>query len=214
MAADKFDFFLVAEGAGVDEFSAFITEDAEGHGGFVALVLVAHEKELGVFLPDFAFGNLEASVVLVGFDKGGNGVGDFEGVAGGTFLRRNGVEEFQDMGGGNGGGATGKASPGGAGNLGGLFSEEVEAGDGFLFFLPADEAGGAPVGKVWLVDGRGGELGGEDFLDGREGVEPGEDVGGAPSVFEAAVEFFADGFGRLAILPMEECCFIFLIFSF
>jgi len=55
---------------------------------------------------------------------------------------------------------------------------------------------GAPVGEVLGSDGFGGELSGEDFLDGREGVEPGQDFGAVLAVEEPMVELLAEVEGK------------------
>jgi len=196
VTSEEFDFGGVIEGAGLDEAGAFVLEETEANGDDVALVLVAHEENLGLFLADFPFGELEADVVLVGLDEGGDGGGNFEGVARGAFVWGNGFEKFQDLAGGDGGSATGKTPAGGVHEVGGVFAEFGEAGNGLLFFLPAAKTGDAPVGEVLFDDGSAGELGSENFLDAGKGVEPGKDFGGGLAVFEAAVEFFADEFGE------------------
>ena len=60
-----------------------------------------------------------------------------------------------------------------------------------------------PVAEVGFVDGLGGEMGGEDGLDFREPVEPGEEVPGQFAVLEAQVELLTDGQRERAILPLR-----------
>ena len=55
---------------------------------------------------------------------------------------------------------------------------------------------GPPVGEVLGSDGFGGELSGEDFFDGGEVIEPGEEAGAGLAVEETAVELFADVIGQ------------------
>ena len=50
-----------------------------------------------------------------------------------------------------------------------------------------------PLAEVGLVDGLGGEMGGEDGLDFRQLVEPGEEVLGQLAVLEAQIELPTDG---------------------
>ena len=50
-----------------------------------------------------------------------------------------------------------------------------------------------PVAEVGFVDGLGGEMGGEDGLDFRQLVEPGEEVLGPLAILEALVELLTDG---------------------
>ena len=54
----------------------------------------------------------------------------------------------------------------------------------------------APFGNVLRSDGTTAELFGEDFLDGGQGVEPGEDVKGASAVEEALIDLLADFGGQ------------------
>ena len=70
----------------------------------------------------------------------------------------------------------------------GLFAQELVA-------RPIEVAAFAPFGKVLRADGQAGELFGDDFLDFGQLVEPGDEGFAEFAVFEAAVEFFADGFG-------------------
>jgi hypothetical protein len=203
VSPEHFDFDGIAEGAGINEFGAFVMEGAAGDGNDIALVLVAHEEELGVFLADFAFRELEANAILIGLEEGGDGRGGFEGVARGAFVFGNGFEEVQDLGGGDGGSAPGKTPAAGVREIVGVFAEFSDAFDSGLFVLPAAEAGGKPVGKVWMLNGRAGKLGGEDFFDGGKGVEPGEDFGGGLAVFEAAIELFAEGFRQAGNFASE-----------
>jgi hypothetical protein len=49
------------------------------------------------------------------------------------------------------------------------------------------------MGELGFADGLGGEMGGEDGLDFRQAVEPGEEVPGQSAVLEALVELLTDG---------------------
>jgi len=70
----------------------------------------------------------------------------------------------------------------------GLFAQELVAD-------PIKVAALAPFGEVLRADGQAGELVGDDFLDFRQLIEPGDERGSGFAVFEAGVELFADGFG-------------------
>ena len=59
------------------------------------------------------------------------------------------------------------------------------------------------MGEVGCVDGFGGEMGGEDGLDFRQAVEPGEEVLGQLAILEAQVELLTDGQRERAILPLR-----------
>ncbi len=213
MTANEFDFFGVVAGGGFDEFDAVVVDDAERDGGNIALVLVAGEEELLVALLDADFLMLKADAVMVGFEEGDDGGEDFEEVGGGGYFA--GADGLEEAVGGDGGGAGSEAAggPGEAAGVTGMFFDEEE---GFLFFEPALEAGGAPVGKVAMGDGLAGELVGEDFLDGGEFVEPGEDEGAGLAVIEAAVELLADGVGKAGNFADEGtlCIHKILVFSF
>ena len=192
VAADDFDFFLVGAGAVHEVFGNFVFKQAMANGDDVALMNIALEEELGVFLADFIFSELEVDVLLVGFADGLDGGMEFEEVSGGEVGVLDGLEEaVGDDGIGSGGEVAGSA-----GIFFGvavmMFDEEV----GFIFFVPALVAVGAPVGEVLVVDGFGSVLFGEDGFDGGEPVEPREDAGALLAVEEAAVELFADVKGK------------------
>lgn len=205
-AADHFYLFFVADGFGTDGFGLGVVENAEGDLGGVALVFVPGKGEL--FVPDADTFSIvqEADMTLVGMVESGYGVSDFYDVVDGTIFEREGVEPFEKAGGNDGGGATGKATTGGAEKIAGVFGKIFEVFEGVLFLEPARVADGTPVGKVLIVDGRAVELGGKDALDGGERVQPGEDLRGGLVIVEAAVEFFADHFGEAGDFA-EQCPF-------
>ena len=84
----------------------------------------------------------------------------------------------------------------GGGKSGGVLPELLDLGEAFLALKPMLVAGHAPVGKVLRRNGFAVELGGQDFFDGLEVVEPGEDDGGGVAIQEALVELFADIVGE------------------
>lgn len=84
----------------------------------------------------------------------------------------------------------------GVGKAGGIIGEVADLDDVGLFFEPELIAGVPPVGEVLAVDGLAAELGDEDFFDGGEFVEPGEDLRTSLAVAEALVELFADVVGE------------------
>jgi hypothetical protein len=192
----QFDLFAVINVACLDVFGDCAIERPLGRGHTVAQMLVPGEHQMLVSLAHASFFEAEADLILVGTEKGGDGVGDFYEFGGGGFIGRDGVEHFHDAGGSDAGGAPGEGAGAETGEIPGVFGEVFVAGEGFLFLLPAFEAAGAPLGEVLFANGHAIELGGEDFFDAHEAVEPGEDVGGGLVVFEAAVELFADGFGE------------------
>lgn len=63
----------------------------------------------------------------------------------------------------------------------------------FAAEVPFAIAAGAPGGEVLLVDGASIEVPGEDFFDGGQAVEPGQDDGTAMAIRQALVDFLADG---------------------
>ena len=70
------------------------------------------------------------------------------------------------------------------------FFQQVAAG------LPFGEAAVSPLGEILLADGFVVEESGEDFVDLREAVEPGGEKTAREVLFEAVVEFVADGTGE------------------
>ena len=78
----------------------------------------------------------------------------------------------------------------------GVFGELGEVEAGLLEALPIQEAALFPAGEVGLGDGFGVEVGGEECLDFREGVEPVGEEFGFVAVIEALVELVADGAGE------------------
>ena len=78
VAADEFDLWFVVNGGIGDEFGDLIFFDAYGNSGNVAVVDVAGQENLGVFLADFVFIELEADVLLVGFADSLDGGVEFE----------------------------------------------------------------------------------------------------------------------------------------
>jgi hypothetical protein len=63
------------------------------------------------------------------------------------------------------------------------------------------------MGEVGCVDGFGGEMGGEDGLDFRQAVEPGEEVLGQLAILEAQVKSLSEkyeGFRFRAKGPMAR----------
>jgi hypothetical protein len=81
---------------------------------------------------------------------------------------------------------------GGFGEVGVVGGDEAGELEDVAAVDPVAEAAFAPVGEVLPADGHGVEFGGEDFLDGRQGVDPGEDDGGVLAVVDAVVELVAD----------------------
>lgn len=78
----------------------------------------------------------------------------------------------------------------------GLFGGGTDLGADFLVAEPIDVAAFFPFGEVLLADGVSGELGGDEFLDFGESVEPlGEDFAFF-AVFEAPIKLFTDVFGK------------------
>ena len=61
---------------------------------------------------------------------------------------------------------------------------------------PVHVAAFSPLGEVALGDGFAVEFGGQDFLDGGQGVQPEEDCFGLLAVEEPGVQFLADGQGE------------------
>ena len=77
-----------------------------------------------------------------------------------------------------------------------LFEEFVPLGAAFASVGPIGVAAETPIGEVVFGEGASAEFFGEDALDFGQGVEPGEEFGAVGAVFEAMVEFIADGFGE------------------
>ncbi len=203
-AAEHFDFFLIADGFGVDGFGLGVVEDAEADSDGIALVLVPGKGELFIAQADAFFIVPKADLALVGMEQGGDGVTDIYELSDGTIFEREPIEVFEQAGGGDGGGTASQATASGAGKIGGFLGEIFEVGEGFQLLQPALVAGGAPNGKVSVVDGRAVELGGENTLNDGKGVEPGEDPGRGLVVVEAAVEFFTDGLGEAGDLADQS----------
>jgi len=92
----------------------------------------------------------------------------------------------------DGGHVIGKPAMSSLGELAAFVYDLAGLGEGFLLSDPVPIATLFPTGKVWLVDGTGIELAPEDFLNGRQGVQPfDEEFTGFP-VFDAAIELGAD----------------------
>lgn len=204
--ANQFDFFLIADGGGFNQVDAIIVDGAEDNGGGVALVFVTPEEELGVFLACSAFGELKAEVVLLSLDEGGDGREDFQEMVVRDFFTGIRLKGFKELVGGEGGNARGDAA-GSAGEMPGGGQIFFGVGERGLDLEPALVAGGAPVAEVLAIDGRAGELVGEDFLDGGESIEPGEDEGSGLAVAEAAVKLFADVVGESGDFADEGALF-------
>jgi len=70
---------------------------------------------------------------------------------------------------------------------------------------PIDIAAVAPFREILLRDGASAEKFGEDALDFRQSVEPGKNLSAGLTVFETAVEFFADMFGQACDFSGSGC---------
>ena len=79
------------------------------------------------------------------------------------------------------------------GIVGGALGAIGGAGEEFTVELPLDEAAIAPIGEVLLGDRTASEVGGEEVGDFGEAVQPISEVAGEFTVFEAVIEFFAQG---------------------
>ena len=188
--ANEFDFLFIADVRSINQVDTFVVKGADDKDRRLALVISARHLELRVFLADSAFGELEAGFVLVCLDEGGDGRKSFQEIVIGDFFRGTGVKDLEELVGGEGSNARGQV----------LSSPEMPdaacicqvAGVWCLRGKPPLVAGGTPVAEVLTVDGRAGELAGEDFLYDGEGIEPGKDEGSGLAVAQAAVELFAD----------------------
>jgi len=74
----------------------------------------------------------------------------------------------------------------------GAFEHFTPLGAAVAGFGPFKITAVPPVGEVLFGDGTAAELGGEDFLDFEQGMEPGEEFFAENAVGEAMIEFFAD----------------------
>lgn len=95
------------------------------------------------------------------------------------------------------GGVVGHGDGGGGFDVGGAGGEVAEEGEEFLMGLPCAESGAAPVAEVLLIDRGAVEIGGQDFLDLGEAVEPIGEGGAGDVAVHAAVDFVAERRGEL-----------------
>ncbi len=175
MNAEGFDFFGVTPGRVFNGLSAGVAHETTANGDGIALLFIAFEAEGEVMLAEALVGDLDAVVVLLRFEENGSGGGSFYEVVGIGLRGIGGVEKFEDFvgsGRGSGGSETARIGPGKAG---GVLAEVMEGTKILPVAEPALIASLTPVGEVLFGDERGIELGGKDFFDGREFVEPGED---------------------------------------
>lgn len=203
VAAQKFDFFAVVDGRGFDFFGPHIAEQAQANSGDIALMFVAQEEETVVPLPNAFAIDFELVLVLLFFlpqalavefclgEGRGDGATFYEDFRGQLFGAGV-LDKFEDFAGGNSSSGGGEIAAGGFGEASGVFAHFFRLGDVFPFLAPSLIAGLPPVGEVWGVDGFGVKVGGEDFFDSREFVEPCEDFGIAFAVVDAEVELFPD----------------------
>jgi hypothetical protein len=194
--AESFDSFGIAPGSGFNGFGAGIVENTDGNGDGVALLFIFLEEEGQVALAGTVFGDFEPGIILFDFVEGGSGGSTFGEVGGIDFVGVDGFEQFKDFGaneGDGGGGQTASPSPG---DVSGELVEVFDGADVLLIAAPALEAGFAPVGEVLAFYGLATEQGSEDFFDGGEFIEPGEDFGTFLSIKEALIELFAEFAGK------------------
>ena len=185
MATEEFDFLGVADRGGMDVFCTGVTEDIHFNGDNIALMFITLKEDFVVALAKPGFFVLNAGVVLPGIDKRGNGPGGFGEIGDGEFSSDNGLEQLKDLGRKNGGSGIGEGWPAGARNIGGVFGQLFEVGNGFLFFEPALGAALAPVREIFVADGHAVEMPSEDGFNRRQVVEPRENVIGRLAIFEA-----------------------------
>jgi hypothetical protein len=74
--------------------------------------------------------------------------------------------------------------------------ELAQANPAVFLKQPIAKAAVTPLGDVIIGNGMPGETFGEDALDYRQGVQPGNQVATKSAVVEALVEFLADGAGK------------------
>jgi hypothetical protein len=193
--ADGFDFFGVTDRRGSNLPGVSILENAETNGDAVALLFVALEAEVGFVLAEAFPGNLKAFVVLLAFKEFGGGIGAFGDICGSGILVLF-IQEFEELAGSDGSNSAREVAAGGIGEAGGIFAAVFHGGDVFLFIEPAPVTDFAPVTKVSDVDGNASELGGEDFFDNGELIEPSENVLALVAVVKAEVDFLANIGGK------------------
>lgn len=178
MNAHALDFFSVAPGSGFNGFGAGIVQNTDGNGDGVSLMFVALNTEGHFALAEPLFGDFEPGIVVLHFVESGSGGGTFGEVSGIDFGAVERFEQFEDFGAddGNGGGSEASAASAGLGEVDGKLAEVFEGGDVLLVAEPAFVTGVAPVGEVLALNELAAELGGEDFFDGWEIIEPSEDM--------------------------------------
>jgi len=77
-----------------------------------------------------------------------------------------------------------------------LFDEVLPLGAAGEGVRPIGVAAATPIGEVVFGEGTSAKFFSEDVLDFGQGVKPGEEFGAVRAVFEAVVDFVADGFGE------------------
>jgi hypothetical protein len=169
---------------------------AELFGGEAALL-----QGLGVLGGPLLALVVEAGLGMVAPTLAGEGAGEVEeGGEGGGVVRRGGgglLEAGAQGEGDEGGEAVGE---GGIALVGleavGALEEAVEGLAGLLVAEPVGKAAEFPVGEVLLGDGGAGEFGGEDGLNGGEGVQPVDEELLALALVQAVVELVANSEGE------------------
>lgn len=192
MAAQHFDFFRVGSTGGFDAFGTSIAEDAEGDLDDVALVFVASHGELFITLAEAFFGKTDAGAAEFGLVESSRRIGIFDDVFRDALSIMSAAQELKHMDGGDGGGGMRNSAVSGLGRIGRELGEVFN----FFQFLPVGKpltiTGGTPIGEILSINGRCLELGGQDFFDGGEFIEPGQDLVAPLAIQEAEVDLLAE----------------------
>jgi len=150
-------------------------------GGFEGEPVALEDKTLCGEVVAAEAGDVGAKFAKAGPVGGRVGLGGEEALGGGGILE---------------GCPTGELVGDGAGEFlvteGVLVLGRTQEGEGVLAGQPVSEAAVAPFGEILLGDGMAIELGIEDGLDARDGVEPIKDGLGWLTVAEASVELFTN----------------------
>lgn len=197
--ADAFEFFGIAPGGSFDGFGTSIAENPEGDSGVGALLFIALEAKGQIMLTEAVPSDFDALVVLLPFEEERIGGGQFEEFFARAvliFITGDDLKTFEDLAGGDGGGAEGDGAIASSGEIDCELGEFFGFGNGLAGIEPALVAAFAPVVEILVIDGFAFELGGEDFFDAGKGVEPGENIGSRMIIEEATVELLTDVFGE------------------
>ena len=149
-------------------------------------------------------GDFDTGVVLLLFAKDRYRGGAFGEVAGISFGGVESFEELKDFCRGEGDSGRGQPFDPGIGEVGDELTDIFDRADVLLLTEPALITGFTPVGEVLLVERLAIELGGEDFFDGGEFIQPGKDLPASFAIVQTEINFFTGIAGKTGEFAMES----------